>query len=202
MNPSSHLAVVGAVLPLLLALAPAQTAAQAPRYSPADVEFMQGMIGHHAQALDMAALVPSRTTSRSIQLLAQRIAISQTDEIRLMQGWLKARGQAAPDPAASREHHQDGMGDMGEKLMPGMLTRDQMAQLAGARNGEFDRLFLQFMIQHHQGALTMVRTLFDTQGAAQETPTFRYASEVDTDQRIEIARMQKMLTALPASHGP
>jgi uncharacterized protein (DUF305 family) len=202
MNSSSHLVVFGAVLPLLLVVAPARVAAQAPRYSPADVEFMQGMIDHHAQALDMAALVPSRTTNQSIRLLAQRIAISQTDEIRLMQGWLKARGQAVPDPATSREHHPGGVGDMGEMLMPGMLTPDQMAQLAGAKDGEFDRLFLQLMIQHHQGALTMVRTLFDTQGAAQETPTFRYASEVDTDQRIEIARMEKMLTALPASHAP
>ena len=202
MNPSSHLAVAGAVLSLLVALAPAQAAAQAPRYSPADVEFMQGMIGHHAQAIDMAALVPSRSTNRSIRILAQRITISQTDEIHLMQGWLKARGQAAPDPTASHEQRHDGMGDMGQMLMPGMLTPDQMAQLAGAKNSEFDRLFLQFMIQHHQGALTMVRALFDTQGAAQETPTFRYASEVDTDQRIEIARMQKMLTAPPAPHGP
>lgn len=199
MNPSPQFMIVGAALPLLLALASVQATAQAPRYSPADVEFMQGMIGHHAQAIDMAALVPSRTTNRSLRILAQRITISQTDEIHLMQGWLKARGQAAPDPAAAREHQQSGMGEM---LMPGMLTPDQMAQLAGAKDGEFDRLFLQFMIQHHQGALTMVRTLFDTQGAAQEIPTFRYASGVDTDQRIEIARMQKMLAALPASHGP
>jgi uncharacterized protein (DUF305 family) len=202
MNPKAHFAIGGAALALRLAITPAPAAAQAPRYSPADVEFMQGMIGHHAQAIDMAALVPSRTTNQSIRILGQRITISQTDEIHLMQSWLKARGQAAPDPATAREHHHDGMGDMGGMLMPGMLTPDQMAQLAGAKDVEFDRLFLQFMIQHHQGALTMVRTLFDTQGAAQEIPTFRYASGVDTDQRIEIARMQKMLAALPASHEP
>ena len=186
-------------MPLLLALAPAKAAAQAPRYSPADVEFMQGMIGHHAQALEMAALVPTRTTNQSMHLLAERIAISQKDEIRLMQSWLKARGQAAPDPGAPHAHQHDGMREM---LMPGMLTPDQMAQLAAARDAEFDRLFLQLMIQHHEGALTMVRTLFDTQGAAQETPTFRYASEVDTDQRIEIERMRKLLATLPAAHSP
>jgi uncharacterized protein (DUF305 family) len=184
---------------LLLALAPVKASAQAPRYSPADVEFMQGMIGHHAQALEMAALVPTRTTNPSIRLLAQRIAISQKDEIRLMQNWLKDRGQAAPDPGAPHGHQHDGMHDM---LMPGMLTPEQMAQLAAAKDAEFDRLFLQLMIQHHGGALTMVRTLFDTQGAAQETPTFRYVSEVDTDQRIEIERMRKLLATLPASHSP
>ena len=190
-------------MPLLLALAPVKAPAQAPRYSPADVEFMQGMIGHHAQALEMAALVPTRTTSEPIHLLAQRIAISQKDEIRLMQTWLKARGQAAPDPGAPHGHRHEGMHDgMPEMLMPGMLTPDQMAQLAAARDAEFDRLFLQLMIQHHEGALTMVRTLFDTQGAAQETPTFRYASEVDTDQRIEIERMRKLLATLPAAHSP
>lgn len=173
-----------------LALAPGRVAGQAPRYTPADVEFMQGMIAHHAQALDMVALVPERTTTESIRLLAQRIDISQRDEIRLMRNWLTERGQAAPDPAAAPGHHAGGGHDM---LMPGMLTGEQMAQLAAAKGAEFDRLFLQLMIQHHQGALTMVKTLFGTQGAAQETPTFRYASEVDTDQRFEIERMQKLL---------
>ena len=173
-----------------LALAPGQVAAQAPRYTPADVEFMQGMIAHHAQALDMVALVPDRTTTESIRLLAQRIEISQRDEIRLMRNWLTERGQAAPDPAAAPGHHAGGGHEM---LMPGMLTAEQMARLAAAKGAEFDRLFLQLMIQHHQGALTMVKTLFGTQGAAQETPTFRYASEVDTDQRFEIERMQKLL---------
>ena len=173
-----------------LALAPGRVAAQAPRYTPADVEFMQGMIAHHAQALDMVALVPERTTTESIRLLAQRIDISQRDEIRLMRNWLTERGQAAPDPAAAHGHHAGGVHEM---LMPGMLTGEQMARLAAAKGAEFDRLFLQLMIQHHQGALTMVKTLFGTQGAAQETPTFRYASEVDTDQRFEIERMQKLL---------
>jgi uncharacterized protein (DUF305 family) len=184
--------LVSRVLPaavLALAVAPGRAAGQALRYTPADVEFMQGMIAHHAQALDMVALVPDRTTTESIRLLAQRIDISQRDEIQLMRSWLTERGQAAPDPAA-HGHHAGGDHEM---LMPGMLTREQMARLAAARDAEFDQLFLQLMIQHHQGALTMVKTLFGTQGAAQETPTFRYASEVDTDQRIEIERMQKLL---------
>jgi uncharacterized protein (DUF305 family) len=172
-----------------LALAPGRVAGQAPRYTPADVEFMQGMIAHHAQALEMVALVPDRTTTESIRVLAQRIDISQRDEIRLMRSWLTERGQAAPDPAAAHERHAG----MHEMLMPGMLTADQMARLAAAKGAEFDRLFLQLMIQHHQGALAMVKTLFGTQGAAQETPTFRYASGVDADQRFEIERMQKLL---------
>ncbi|HEY6948331.1 MAG TPA: DUF305 domain-containing protein [Gemmatimonadales bacterium] len=172
------------------ALAPGRVAGQAPRYARADVEFMQGMIAHHAQALDMVALVPDRTTTESIRLLAQRIDISQRDEIRLMRSWLTERGQAAPDPVAAHGHRA-GAGH--EMLMPGMLTGEQMARLAAVKGAEFDRLFLQLMIQHHQGALTMVKTLFGTQGAAQETPTFRYASGVDTDQRFEIERMQKLL---------
>ncbi|HYL29488.1 MAG TPA: DUF305 domain-containing protein, partial [Gemmatimonadales bacterium] len=173
-----------------LALAPGRVAGQAPRYTPADVEFMQGMIAHHAQALEMVALVPDRTTTESIRVLAQRIDISQRDEIRLMRSWLTERSQAAPDPAAAPGRHAGGGHDM---LMPGMLTADQMARLAAAKGAEFDRLFLQLMIQHHQGALAMVKTLFGTQGAAQETPTFRYASGVDADQRFEIERMQKLL---------
>ncbi len=180
----------------LLACAPAGAAAQAPAYTPADVEFMQGMIEHHAQALEMAALVPDRTTTEPIRLLAQRIDISQRDEIRLMREWLAKRGQAAPDPAAGHAHGAGGEHDM---LMPGMLTPPQMARLAAARGTAFDRLFLDLMIQHHEGALTMVKTLFGTQGAAQEVPTFRYASEVDADQRMEIERMRKLLAALPAS---
>ena len=185
--------LVSRVLPaavVALALAAGPAAGQAPRYTPADVEFMQGMIAHHAQALDMVALVPDRTSTESIRLLAQRIDISQRDEIRLMRNWLTERGQAAPDPAAAHAHHA-GAGH--EMLMPGMLTGEQMARLAAAKGAEFDRLFLQLMIQHHQGALAMVKTLFGTQGAAQETPTFRYASEVDTDQRFEIERMEKLL---------
>jgi uncharacterized protein (DUF305 family) len=189
------LVAVGAPL-LLLVYGPAGATAQAPKYTRADVEFMQGMIGHHAQAVDMAALVPSRTRNESVHLLAQRIAISQRDEIRRMQTWLRDRGQAVPDPAAPMQHGSEGH----EMLMPGMLTAEQMAQLTAARDGEFDALFLRLMIQHHEGALTMVKTLFSSPGSAQETATFRYASDVDADQRIEIQRMRKMLDAMPESH--
>jgi uncharacterized protein (DUF305 family) len=168
-----------------------------PVFTEADVEFMQGMIGHHAQALDMAALVPSRTRNHSIHLLAQRIEISQRDEIRRMQTWLRDRSQSVPDPHMPAMHHGSESGDM---LMPGMLTPEQMAQLTAARDAEFDALFLRLMIQHHEGALSMVKTLFSSPGAAQETATFRYASDVDSDQRIEIERMRKMLSAMPESH--
>ena len=181
---------------VLVALAPVSASAQQRRYTAADVEFMQGMIGHHAQAIAMAALVSGRSTSQSIQALAQRIDISQKDEIRLMQNWLEDRGQTAPDPTGHLHHDSTGH----SRLMPGMLTEDQMAQLAAAKDTAFDRLFLQFMIQHHQGALTMVKTLFDSPGAAQATDTFRYVSGVDSDQRAEIERMQKMLDAMPGSH--
>jgi uncharacterized protein (DUF305 family) len=197
MSHSSLRAVFAAAMPLVLVLGPIRAPAQEPRYSHADVDFMQGMIGHHAQALAMAALVPARTANQSIHLLAQRIEISQRDEVRLMRNWLKDRGQVAPDPGAA--HMQHGSHDV---LMPGMLTAEQMDQLAAAKDTTFDRLFLQFMIQHHEGALTMVKTLFASPGAAQETDTFRYVSDVDTDQRIEIQRMRKLLTAMsPPGHS-
>lgn len=195
---------------LALALPSVEARAQAPKYVPADVEFMQGMIGHHAQALDMAALAGSRTRNESIQLLAQRIAISQKDEIRRMRNWLADRGQPIPGdggagPDDQGRHAEGAAAHDGRhaghdpQLMPGMLTPEQMARLAAARDAGFDRLFLQFMIQHHEGALTMVKTLFSSPGAAQETATFRYASDVDTDQRIEIERMRKLLAAMPPS---
>jgi len=180
---------------VLAAFTPVSAAAQQRRYTPADVEFMEGMIGHHAQAIAMAALVPGRTTNPTMQLLARRIDISQRDEIRLMQSWLRDRDQTVPDSTG-----QDHVNGHHEMLMPGMLTADQMAQLAAAKDTTFDRLFLQFMIQHHQGALTMVKTLFQSPGAAQATDTFRYVSGVDSDQRAEIERMQNMLDAMPGSH--
>jgi len=180
---------------VLAAFTPVSAAAQQRRYTPADVDFMEGMIGHHAQAIAMAALVPGRTTNPTMQLLARRIDISQRDEIRLMQSWLRDRDQTVPDSTG-----QDHVNGHHEMLMPGMLTADQMAQLAAAKDTTFDRLFLQFMIQHHQGALTMVKTLFQSPGAAQATDTFRYVSGVDSDQRAEIERMQNMLDAMPGSH--
>jgi uncharacterized protein (DUF305 family) len=158
------------------------------RYTDADVRFMQGMIGHHAQALEMTALRPSRSATDDLRLLALRIDISQADEIRLMREWLTARGQAVPDPHAHHAH--------GAALMPGMLTPDEMARLAAARDAEFDRLFLELMIKHHQGALVMVKQLFEATGAGQESEVFAFASEVEADQSAEIGRMAAMFARL------
>jgi uncharacterized protein (DUF305 family) len=154
----------------------------------ADVKFMQGMIGHHSQALEMVALLPSRTSREDMKLLAQRIQVSQEDEIQMMQDWLRARGQSLPDPHA---HHQHGA-----TLMPGMLTQEEMARLSAASGAEFDRLFLEGMIKHHAGALTMVQELFASPGAGQESDIFAFASDVDADQRMEIERMGLMLKEL------
>ena len=156
-------------------------------HTEADVLFMQGMIPHHAQALDMTALVEERTESEDIRLLARRIEISQRDEIALMGTWLEQRGEEVPGEHA---HHM-----MEDHLMPGMLTAEDMAALAAARGPEFDRLFLEFMIMHHEGAIFMVRELFSNPGAGQETGIFTFASHVDADQQIEIRRMSRMLTA-------
>lgn len=157
-------------------------------HTEADVRFMQGMIPHHAQALEMSALVEERTESRDIRLLARRIEISQKDEIALMQRWLSERDAEVPGEHA---HHM--MGD--HALMPGMLTSEGMARLRAARGTEFDRLFLEFMIKHHEGAIVMVRELFSSAGAGQETDIFTFASHVDADQQIEIQRMRGMLEA-------
>ena len=154
----------------------------------ADVRFMQNMIGHHAQALEMTALVDARTASPGMRLLAQRIDLSQRDEIRMMREWLARHGAAAPSEHAQHMHDA--------ALMPGMLTPEQMARLAAVKGGEFDRLFLEGMIRHHEGALTMVRELFDTPGAGQEGDMFAFASDVDADQRMEIDRMAAMLKEL------
>ena len=154
------------------------------QFTPADVTFMQGMIGHHSQALEMTALLPSRTEREGMKLLAQRIEVSQADEIKMMQEWLKARGQEVPGPHA---HHGHGA------MMPGMLSPEQMARLTAAKGNEFDRLFLEYMIQHHAGALTMVKDLLATPGAGQEADIFAFASDVDADQRMEIERMGAML---------
>ncbi|MFN8574454.1 MAG: DUF305 domain-containing protein [Gemmatimonadaceae bacterium] len=158
----------------------------------ADVKFMQGMIAHHAQAIVMSALVTSRTSRNDLRLLAQRIDVSQKDEIKLMQRWLRARQQDAPDPEGPHEGHTMSHG----MLMPGMLTAEQMNALTASTGTEFERLFLSGMIQHHQGAITMVKELFSTNGAGQDAEVFRFASDVDTDQRAEIARMQKLLDAM------
>jgi uncharacterized protein (DUF305 family) len=165
----------------------AKEAADLSRIQPtaADVRFMQGMIGHHAQAMEMTSLLPSRTAREDMRLLARRIELSQADEIAMMQDWLRARGHTVPTPHA---HHEQG-----SALMPGMLTPQEMSRLEAANGKEFDRLFLEFMIRHHDGALTMVNDLFSIDGAGQEPAIFAFAADVDADQRIEIDRMSTML---------
>ena len=164
--------------------------------TPADVAFMQGMIHHHSQAVEMVELLKTRTASHDMQLLGQRIEISQQDEIKMMQHWLKARGQEAPDPRAMHDMPGMDMPGMSTPMMPGMLTPEQMKELAAAKGAAFDRLFLEGMIRHHGGALTMVHDLFATPGAGQDSEIFAFASDVDADQRMEIDRMSAMLKEL------
>lgn len=158
------------------------------RFTPADVKFMQGMIGHHQQALEMVALIPARTSREDMKMLGKRIELSQQDEIKMMQEWLKGRGQELPDPHAHHMH--------GATLMPGMLTMEEMAKLEAATGVEFDRLFLEGMIKHHGGALIMVRELFATPGAGQDGDIFAFASDVEADQQMEIDRMGALLREL------
>ena len=159
------------------------------RATAADVAFMQEMIGHHAQAVEMVALLNARTTREDMRLLGLKIEVSQSDEIRMMQRWLEARGQPLPGPHA---HHGEGT-----TLMPGMLTPKQMEALKNARGAEFDRLFLTGMIQHHNGALTMVKDLYNTAGAGQDAELFSFTTDVDSGQRAEIKIMQTMLDKKP-----
>jgi uncharacterized protein (DUF305 family) len=157
-------------------------------HTAADVRFMQGMIGHHRQAIEMTALLSSRTVREDMRKLALRIEVSQADEIRMMEGWLEARHQEVPSPHAMHMH--------GATLMPGMLTPEEMERLAEVKGDEFDRLFLEGMIKHHAGALTMVQDLLSTPGAGQESEIFSFASDVEADQRMEIDRMGAMLKEL------
>jgi uncharacterized protein (DUF305 family) len=170
-----------------------------PSYTPADVHFMSGMIGHHAQAVLMAGWAPTHDASQSVRALCERIVVGQRDEIAVMQRWLRERHEAVP-PADPRGHVMPGTDQ--PMLMPGMLTPAQMVQLDSARGPEFDRLFLTFMIQHHQGAITMVEQLLGTQGAAQDGVVFRFAADVNADQTTEIDRMTRMLDAMPAPGRP
>jgi uncharacterized protein (DUF305 family) len=155
------------------------------RFTEADVRFMQGMIAHHAQALEMTALVADRTADAELRKLALRIEMSQADEIEMMEAWLTARGQALPDPHA---HHGPD-----HARMPGMLTAAEMQRLAAAKGVAFERLFLEFMIKHHDGALVMVKDLYSSPGAGQEPEIFAFASDVEADQFMEIRRMAIML---------
>jgi uncharacterized protein (DUF305 family) len=160
-------------------------------FTVADVHFMQMMIGHHAQAIVMAGLAPERGASEMVLRLAEKIDISQRDEIAFMEQWLREREQVAPDSAQAHAMH-----------MPGMLTPEQMVRLAAARNTEFDRLFLTLMIQHHEGALLMVDELFASPGAGQDPDLFRFVTDVAADQGDEIFVMQRMLDMLAAPASP
>ena len=161
-----------------------------PVHVDADVRFMRGMIHHHGQALDMTDLLSSHTESGEMRLLGQRIDISQTGEMGMMARWLESRGEGVPKV---REEEASPLKD--DQLMPGMLTERQMAELASARGEAFDRLFLELMIVHHEGALTMISELFLVSGAGQEPGIFQFASDVDADQTAEIGRMNTMLQA-------
>ncbi|MBK7596278.1 MAG: DUF305 domain-containing protein [Gemmatimonadetes bacterium] len=164
-------------------------------YTAADIHFMTGMIGHHAQAIDMARWAPTHGASESMKVLAARIINAQQDEIVIMQRWLRDRQLPVPEAKAGPMMMQ--MGGMAhEMLMPGMLTEAQMKELDQARGLEFDRLFLQFMIQHHRGAVSMVKDLFATDGSGQNETVFKFASDVNTDQTTEIARMERMLATI------
>jgi uncharacterized protein (DUF305 family) len=173
---------------------PPTTRPTLPPTSPADVQFMQGMIMHHAQAVEMTALIDSHTQNKQLQTLGARISKSQSDEISFMKRWLMARGE----PTSHTMHHMPGM-DMSSHsmLMPGMLSEKQMAALKKAKGEQFDRLFLTGMIQHHKGALTMVKDLFDTAGSGQDAELFNFVTDVDSGQRAEIRIMQTMLGEKP-----
>ena len=157
---------------------PPGTMGTVPPLSQADVEFMQGMIMHHSQAVEMTALIPSHTDNPKLRLLGAKISSSQSDEMKFMQRWLAARGQAT---------------SMEMPGMPGMLSPGQMEALRNAKGAEFDRLFLTGMIQHHNGALIMVKDLFDQAGAGQDADIFNFATDADNTQRAEIRIMQSML---------
>jgi uncharacterized protein (DUF305 family) len=173
---------------------PATTRATLPPRSAADVQFMQGMIMHHAQAVEMTALIESHTTNKDLRTLGARISHSQSDEINFMKRWLTARGESLSQPMPDMPGMDKSM-DMSQHqmLMPGMLTAKQMEALRKAKGEEFDRLFLTGMIQHHNGALIMVKDLFDNAGAGQDAELFSFATDVDSGQRAEIRVMQTML---------
>jgi uncharacterized protein (DUF305 family) len=168
-------------------------------YTAADIHFMSGMIGHHAQAIEMSLWAPTHGANPSIRVLAERIINAQQDEIILMQQWLRDRGQAVPDGAHPMMLSAGGVEHV--MLMPGMLSQEQMRELDAARGREFDRLFLTWMIQHHRGAVDMVTELFSTYGAGQDAFVFKLASDVNIDQTTEITRMRRMLLMIQLEGG-
>lgn len=204
---AQHRRLIAGTLVLTLSLSIAGAAQQGPDpkprpdlvrgpYSKADVEFMQGMIPHHAQAVVMAKMARSHGAREDVAILCERILVAQSDEITYMRNWLRDRGQTVP--AADATHHTHVMnGVRHDMLMPGMLTPDEMAALDKARGPEWDRLFLAGMIKHHEGALKMVDDLFEAHGALQDDDMFKFASDIYADQTTEIDFMQKMLDAMP-----
>jgi uncharacterized protein (DUF305 family) len=179
---------------------PSTTRATLPPASAADAQFMQGMIMHHAQAVEMTALIESHTENKDVRSLGARISSSQSDEIKFMKRWLASRGQPTSNAMHDMSRMDMSHGNMSHEsmaLMPGMLTAEQMEALRRARGEAFDRLFLTGMIQHHGGALTMVKDLFDTAGAGQDAELFNFATDVDSGQRAEIRIMQSMLERKP-----
>ncbi len=185
----------GAVSGARAQLAASNPGTALPKYTAADVNFMQGMIGHHAQAIIMGNWAPTHGASDAVKVLCARIVVSQRDEIASMQRWLRDRHEMVPD-ANGRMSMDMGPGN----LMPGMLTPEQMTELDHAQGPDFDRLFLGYMIRHHQGALEMVHTLFSSEGAAQDEVVFKFASDVGADQTAEINRMLLMLQSTMQEH--
>jgi len=179
---------------------PPTTRAKLPPRSPKDAEFMQGMITHHAQAVEMTALIEMRTKNKELRLLGSRISHTQSDEINFMKRWLEVRKEPLSMLMPVPEMEMPGM-DMSnhhqQYSMPGMLTPKQMDALKKAEGGEFDQLFLKGMIQHHRGALVMVGDLFETAGAGQDAELFNFATDVDSGQRAEIKIMQTLLEEKP-----
>ena len=176
---------------------PPSTRAILPPRSPKDIEFMQGMIMHHAQAVEMTALMEAHTQNKDLRLLGARISHSQAEEMRFMQRWLEARGETTsmqmPEMSGMDMPGMDMSSHRTQMLMPGMLTAEQMDALREAKGAAFDKLFLTGMIQHHNGALIMVKDLFDTAGAGQDAELFNFTTDVDSGQRAEIRIMQNML---------
>jgi uncharacterized protein (DUF305 family) len=177
-----------------IALATADSAARA--FAPADVEFMQGMIPHHAQAVKMANWAPTHGARADVQRLCLRIAVAQSDEIRMMRKWLGERAQEVPD-SLSTHHAMKMNGMVHDMMMPGMLSDDEMTALGNARGAQFDRLFLTGMIRHHRGAIQMVDELFSHGNAGHDEQVFRFANDVISDQSAEIVLMQRMLETVP-----
>ena len=174
------------------------------RYTAAEVNFMTGMIGHHAQALIMSELAPANGASSAIKILSSRIINAQMDEIATMQRWLRNRGEPVPEVHIDGldlmihipgQEHTMGQGHA-HAMMPGMLTRAQLEELAGVGGPDFDRLYLTYMIQHHEGAIVMVDEMFSTDGAGNDEQAFRLATDINVDQKTEIARMKRMLEAM------